>query len=382
MARRYYNKRDRYGRWSNGSNRAAPHRATYRKQSKGQRYAAYQTRVAAQKKATRNKRLKTAAAVGLVAAGAVVAYKMNTRANQGPKGYRSLGEFGTGNINRTGKIATRAGAQGFAPSAPIKSQGPKVPASGGVPTLPKAIKMATSAMTGVTAAKKLIPPGAVSAKSKDHTIDQSKYLAVGAKGTPYKNQRHANIGGFKVDSKAKGSSNGLPQASKANAVPVSEATPATARKASGASARRRPTTPIIDPMDLKEVKTSYGGNYSDVGTREIIRHKVVDSTGGVDIARQAIAQLKEKPVNKGGRPKKNKLSGTTVKNEWGQEVSAAKMKRTAARSAAAVDAAKELLGKQGGGQADYIDAIFEKFSSGGKVSAGDRRLLRKEGLID
>lgn len=92
MSRRRYNKsqrRDKYGRWSNGGISTKPARRTGTGGSgayKGRttkKYAAYQARLASEKKAKRKATVKKvalgAAAIGLIAAGGYVGVKSNQR---------------------------------------------------------------------------------------------------------------------------------------------------------------------------------------------------------------------------------------------------------------------------------------------------------------
>lgn len=176
-ARRYYNRRDNYGRWSNGANKGAPKRGnkapnryyaaggksytTSRAQfaanqvatrggARKSGYAAYAERQATLKKAERAQKIKStvkkAAVVAAVAAGGYVAYK-----NRG-----AFKRSGGPNMDwDTTPVSAMGGSE------PVTQQGPMVPATGGVPTKPGKMVVPADSAPAVDRT----PPGQVPGRS-------------------------------------------------------------------------------------------------------------------------------------------------------------------------------------------------------------------------
>lgn len=344
MARgRYYNKRDRYGRWSNGGVSAAP-----RKRSKGQRYAAYQTRLAAEKKATRNKRLKTAGAVALVAVGAVAAYQLNKS--------RVKGISGPGIAPQTG-------------STPITDLAPNVPAVGGKSTIPGKLQTLTTALGAVSAAQKLIPPGQVPGRSS--TVHREPTGGVTSFGAPKIHRLPSSMAGAKAPKPhSNGKSTGISDTVNTNS---SQNVP---NKNTGGRYNPRTAKPgnLAGIFDPQATPWSYGEKYTDIATGKVITltpaEQKARSTADTNLTRNKLssdAELNKMIKDSGLKLATGAITGERTEAWIESEKKASQRAAKQAQKAAQTDArhaevmagAKAIVGSRTK-MDDYLDSLAQK----------------------
>lgn len=388
MARRYYNKRDNYGRWSNGSNKAAPKRgnkAPNRYYSPGGKsyttskaqfaanqvatrggarksgYAAHQERQAALKKAERSKNIKStvkkAAVIAAVAAGGYVAYK-------------NRGSFKRSGGPKMDWDTTPVSAMGG--SEPVRVQGPDVPATGGKATIPK--QMIIPAASAIISR---IPPGQVPGRSRGNLPSRDgnayklngQYTAVNSRGKPYATQESEDrFTGFK---EVRGEKAAKPMSSGGRSGvqdPVAyESAPVNLIKI-------RKTSTDLNAIRTRQSKinSELNAKLKKAGLTPGQGVLKSDGTKYTDAERQELGVQIKKGVKNASKQTKSKVRMTQADAVIAGEK--AKLQAGVSRAAA------RAIGKASEGMPD-IDAALVKYDLG-TATAAQRTLLRRAGLID